>query len=256
MGKRKNISNKTRFEVFKRDSFTCQYCGRSAPDVVLQVDHINPVAEGGENDIINYVTSCFECNNGKGKRKLSDQSTLAKQKLQLKELNEKRLQLEMMVKWKEELLNLNNKEVELLSNHFNQITGYSPNDYGEDCLKKWLKKYGFKQVMEAMDSATTNYLQYENGHYTEASVRKAFDYIGKVCNCKLLENDKPYIKDLFYIRGILRNRLAYCDLHKALSYLETAYQQGYSIEQLKSIALEVRNWTEFRDMMEDLTGVN
>ncbi len=26
--KRKKLSNSTRFEVFKRDSFTCQYCGR------------------------------------------------------------------------------------------------------------------------------------------------------------------------------------------------------------------------------------
>ena len=43
MAKRKGISKKTRFDVFKRDSFTCQYCGKSAPDVVLQVDHINPV---------------------------------------------------------------------------------------------------------------------------------------------------------------------------------------------------------------------
>ena len=45
--KRKALSQKIRFEVFKRDSFTCQYCGRKAPDVVLQVDHIVPVAKGG-----------------------------------------------------------------------------------------------------------------------------------------------------------------------------------------------------------------
>lgn len=50
MSKRKSISKKLRFEVFKRDSFTCQYCGKMAPDVVLEVDHINPVASGGENN--------------------------------------------------------------------------------------------------------------------------------------------------------------------------------------------------------------
>lgn len=47
--KRKSLSKKTRFEVFKRDSFTCQYCGRSAPEVVLQVDHIKPVAKESRN---------------------------------------------------------------------------------------------------------------------------------------------------------------------------------------------------------------
>ena len=68
MSKRKNVSNKTRFEVFKRDNFTCQYCGKSAPEVVLNVDHIEPVSKGGSNDISNLITSCFECNNGKGNK--------------------------------------------------------------------------------------------------------------------------------------------------------------------------------------------
>lgn len=44
MAKRKALSNRTRFEVFKRDKFTCQYCGAKAPDVVLQCDHIVAVA--------------------------------------------------------------------------------------------------------------------------------------------------------------------------------------------------------------------
>lgn len=67
---RKPISKKLRFEVFKRDSFICQYCGKSAPSVVLEVDHIEPVSKGGTNDILNLVTSCFDCNNGR--RRLSD----------------------------------------------------------------------------------------------------------------------------------------------------------------------------------------
>ena len=70
MAKRKPISKKLRFEVFKRDSFTCQYCGKSAPDVVLHVDHIKPVKEGGTNDITNLVTACADCNLGKGARKI------------------------------------------------------------------------------------------------------------------------------------------------------------------------------------------
>src|SRR5574343_1572366 len=101
--KRKPISKKTRFEVFKRDSFKCQYCGRSAPDVLLHVDHITPFCEGGTDDLLNYVTSCSDCNFGKGKIKLSDDTELKKQRKQLEELNEKRLQLKMMIEWREEL---------------------------------------------------------------------------------------------------------------------------------------------------------
>ena len=50
------IGKKTRFEVFKRDKFTCQYCGQSAPDVLLEVDHIKPRSKGGPDDIVNYDT--------------------------------------------------------------------------------------------------------------------------------------------------------------------------------------------------------
>lgn len=59
------ISVRIRFEVFKRDEFTCQYCGRKSPDVVLEVDHIVPRCNGGLDDPINLRTSCWDCNHGK-----------------------------------------------------------------------------------------------------------------------------------------------------------------------------------------------
>ena len=63
MSERKVIPNYIRFQVFKRDRFTCQYCGRSG--VELEVDHIQPIAEGGANDLDNYITACKDCNRGK-----------------------------------------------------------------------------------------------------------------------------------------------------------------------------------------------
>jgi CRISPR/Cas system Type II protein with McrA/HNH and RuvC-like nuclease domain len=60
-----SVSKKIRFEVFKRDGFTCQYCGKHPPEATLEVDHINPVSKGGEDGINNLITSCFDCNRGK-----------------------------------------------------------------------------------------------------------------------------------------------------------------------------------------------
>lgn len=66
------ISKKTRFDVFKRDQFQCAYCGAHPSEMVLlEVDHIHPVAEGGTNDLDNLVTACFDCNRGKGAGLLS-----------------------------------------------------------------------------------------------------------------------------------------------------------------------------------------
>jgi len=67
---RKALSKKTRFEVFKRDGFKCQYCGAHPPDAMLEPDHIKPVADGGGNDMDNLVTACFSCNRGKAANSL------------------------------------------------------------------------------------------------------------------------------------------------------------------------------------------
>jgi len=63
---REPISDKLRFEVFRRDGFRCKCCGRAAKDgVELAVDHIVPVAKGGKNDLQNFQTLCRACNSGK-----------------------------------------------------------------------------------------------------------------------------------------------------------------------------------------------
>jgi HNH endonuclease len=59
------ISPRTRYEVLLRDRFTCGYCGRCAPDVVLHVDHVIPRAAGGGDQASNLVTACESCNGGK-----------------------------------------------------------------------------------------------------------------------------------------------------------------------------------------------
>lgn len=62
---RKPLSKRVRFEVFKRDGFRCSYCGRHPPDVLLEVDHIIPVCEGGDDVDDNLTSACFDCNRGK-----------------------------------------------------------------------------------------------------------------------------------------------------------------------------------------------
>jgi 5-methylcytosine-specific restriction endonuclease McrA len=58
----------TRFNVFLRDGFTCQYCDsrRSAPE--LTFDHVIPRARGGRTSWENVVTACGACNLRKGSK--------------------------------------------------------------------------------------------------------------------------------------------------------------------------------------------
>lgn len=57
-------------EIFRRDSFTCQYCGKKAKG--LTIDHIIPRHRGGEHSWSNLVTACPECNRKKGGRTLQE----------------------------------------------------------------------------------------------------------------------------------------------------------------------------------------
>lgn len=60
-----SVSQKTRFAVFARDNFTCRYCARRPPEVILEVDHFHPQARGGSDKASNLFAACRECNNGK-----------------------------------------------------------------------------------------------------------------------------------------------------------------------------------------------
>lgn len=65
-----SLPKKLRFEVFRRDGFTCAYCGRSPPEVVLHADHVVPRSDGGPDAAENLITACADCNLGKGARRL------------------------------------------------------------------------------------------------------------------------------------------------------------------------------------------
>lgn len=60
----------TRGEIFRRDNFTCQYCGKQAPK--LTVDHVVPRYRGGRRTWDNLVTACPRCNVRKGGRTLHE----------------------------------------------------------------------------------------------------------------------------------------------------------------------------------------
>jgi len=60
----------TRKEIFRRDHYTCQYCGHHSAN--LTIDHVIPKRLGGEFSWENLVTSCSVCNHKKGGRMVHD----------------------------------------------------------------------------------------------------------------------------------------------------------------------------------------
>lgn len=58
----------SRKEIFRRDNYTCQYCGKYSDE--LTIDHVIPKHLGGEHTWENVVTACARCNHLKGGRTL------------------------------------------------------------------------------------------------------------------------------------------------------------------------------------------
>lgn len=250
---RKALSKSLRFEVFKRDSFTCQYCGGKAPEVLLHVDHIEPVSKGGTNDLLNLITSCEPCNAGKSDRRLDDNSAMNKKRTQLEQLQARKEQLDLMMQWQKGLLELERTSEQEAADYWAELVPpYHLNEQGMLQISKLLQKFPLAEVLEAMRIAARQYVQLQDGKPTNESVNNAWSYVGRICTVKRADVEKPYLKDLLYIRAIVRNRFNYCDDKKALELLEDAYVGGTSIDQLKVVARRTRNWADWQSEMYEL----
>lgn len=242
MSERKSISKKTRFEVFKRDNFTCQYCGRSAPEVILEIDHINPVKNGGDNNIMNLITSCFDCNRGKGKRKLTENEEIKLQIEQLKEINKKREQLEMLLKWKKELDNFENEQVDKIEELLYDATGNTFSEYGRtNCIKN-IKEFGFEEVYESTKISIDQYYNQEDPD--SASI--VFNYIGRICWMRRKQKNDPSMYKINYLCKIAKNNFHYFNNIQTKMFLKKYYKEE-DFDDLKEIFSTSKNWTELKE---------
>jgi hypothetical protein len=156
--KRKSLSKKTRFEIFKRDCFTCQYCGAHPPEAVLVVDHIVAVAAGGMNDDTNLVTSCENCNQGKSDRSLSVvPQSLASRALEIEER-------EAQLIGYQEIMQSRRDRIESECWRVIQVwKGQSVETFPRDdfrSVKVFVEKLGFDFVLEAMELAVAAPIPY------------------------------------------------------------------------------------------------
>ena len=242
---RRSIGKKLKFEVFKRDSFTCQYCGRMAPDVILEVDHISSVKDGGTDDIMNLITACFDCNRGKGDRKLSDNQTIKQQQKQLKEINERREQLKLLLQWKTELSKFDEEQIDIINDLIREKCNRILSDHGRELIKKVIKKFGISEVIESTNISISQY-------YTDKdSVSKVIDYIPRICGSRQKARNDPFYPRKAYIRGIIHNRFGIYNEYRLKTALDSTVVSEDDAEIVIGIAKTAKNWTQFWNMLND-----
>jgi hypothetical protein len=247
---REPISKRLRFEVFKRDSFTCQYCGKKAPDVILEIDHIEPVSKGGKTTMLNLVTSCKDCNSGKSNIKLSDNSAIEKQQKALAELSEKHEQLQMLLKWRSGLLKIEKKELDAVLENWTRITGYHLTETGISTIKKQLTDYGVRSVLEAMD-IVAKYLNYDkNGSITKDSVELAFNKIKGVCYIRSLPDEKREEYKMIGSLKMLMKKKYYNYNDKWVPILINKFiKNGNSVSELEMIINSSQTYNDWENLI-------
>lgn len=240
--RRKPISKKIRFEVFKRDGFTCQYCGRMAPDVVLEVDHINPVSNGGENDIMNLVTSCQDCNRGKGKRKLSSKDEIKAQQAQLKELSKKREQLQMLIEWRKELESIEDMQIDMVQDVFSKFSKTALTDFGRSSIANYIKKYGVNEVCEAVKIYIESY--YDSG---SNKFSKSFSTIGGICFNRMRQKTDKSVYWVNKIAYAVNKKFHYVEKWKVRNILSGKINSEEECEYLLEVVNGSSSWSDLKE---------
>jgi hypothetical protein len=169
------LSVRVRLEVFKRDGFTCQYCGRGTPDVVLEVDHVVPRVQGGGDEFEN----------------LGDRAPTPDLVEQTRVLREREEQLRAYNDVRAEILARRNADYAEVRNHWFDVWGEtSLHDWHmpwESALRNGVEKLGPAEVMEAMDITA--------GRFRHRVTANAVRYFGGILRAKLAESESRKAQD-------------------------------------------------------------
>lgn len=173
-----------RFEVFKRDGFRCQYCGKTPPDVTLEVDHIHPKSKGGQDEINNLITSCFDCN--RGKRNIVLDRVPNSLALNLEVLKEKEIQLKEYNRFIQKIQRRIESECEAVDEVFIYYhkKWCLSEQFQNTSLRVFLSRLPKEEVIEAMHNAC----QYMTRKHGVDSRDAAISYFCGICWTKIKRN--------------------------------------------------------------------
>lgn len=236
------ISQRIRFEVFKRDGFICQYCGKTPPNIILELDHINPVSKGGTDDINNLITSCFECNRGKNNIPLDRIPQTLHNNLEI--LKEKELQIKEYNKILEKIERRTQKEMTEIGAVY---TGFFPKwilseNFTNNSLKRFFQYLPKKEMIDAMSYACSRIKDKD----------KSINYFCGICWNKIKAKIDPNYNTEQEIRKYWQYQPKgshYLDDRKIKEWLNK-----YSIEEIKIAMDKARGYWNL--LKEELDGAN
>ena len=141
-----------------------------------------------------------------------------------------------------------------LAAYWNSKTpGIELNEWDHRSLEKWRRDFSDEDIMDAMDIAEWQYLEFDGRHRcTRDSAERAFGKVAAIC---YVSREAPQERDIYCIRGMLRKRISgYFDEARALQWLRAARRAGVESADLKALVGTVCDWSQFRLAIENLTS--
>lgn len=218
---------------------------------MLHIDHITAVANGGDNNIVNLITACDACNLGKGAVALDDKSAAVKQMKQLKLLNERREQIQMIAEWRTDLLGVEDQEVGVMERYIKSLCGFGLSEAGKANIRKALKKYGLDAVLTATDGSAGSYLKTKS----DEEVEKFINYIPRVAYCNEQKKTKPELERFSHICNLAakkRFKVSRSELWNAVS--NAFYNDGIDAETMLGMVRESTGIMNFYSMLSNERG--
>lgn len=139
-----------------------------------------------------------------------------------------------------------------LADKFQNLSGFSLNKNGTNGFKKLLETYSLKECWDGIRTSFMQYVKYDKDeNATSESVEIVLEKVGRICYVKRQEKEDPSKAKLYYIRGILRNRFTYFDDRLGMKLMQEALEYNADIEKLEEYSKNARNWSSWREGLED-----
>jgi hypothetical protein len=146
------ISKRIRFEIFARDAFTCQYCGRKPPEIILEIDHIEPRCHGGTNETINLVSACFDCNRGKAGKPLGHFPARPDADIEFLRVQQEIGEVQRFLETRQMIDSVRAQMVQYIQDYWFETIQTGDSVPHQRVITQWLGRYEPPEIISAIDA--------------------------------------------------------------------------------------------------------
>ena len=204
---------------------------------------------------MNYVTAWVACNLGKGAIPLDDHSAVLKQRAQMEDAAARREQVEMMAQWQRELATLDAVGIDVAANLWGSLVpGSALTPVGRDIMARALRRLGPELVLDAIRTAIQTYAKRgADGDWDHPSLGDALNKVAGICVNRQKQEKLPELPQLYYVRGILRNRFPdRWDNAEIMRLLQRAVRAGISVDVLQDQARDASTYWRWKNDLAEI----